>query len=81
MGNVSQINRSRNSVRVEQRSDLNESDLDEVYCMSKTIKQHFNENFSAHLLQCRQILSQMMNTSLDFDILFNIIYFYNNLGP
>ena len=33
MGNASQINRSRNSVRVERRSDLNESDLDEVYCI------------------------------------------------
>ena len=32
MGNASQINRSRNSVRVERRSDLNESDLGEVYC-------------------------------------------------
>ena len=35
MGNASQINRSRNSVRVERRSDLNESDLGEVYCSSK----------------------------------------------
>ena len=34
MGNASQINRSRNSVRVERRSDLNESDLGEVYCIS-----------------------------------------------
>ena len=33
MGNASQINRSRNSVRVERRSDLNESDLGEVYCI------------------------------------------------
>ena len=33
MGNASQINRYRNSVRVERRSDLNESDLGEVYCM------------------------------------------------
>ena len=33
MGNASQINRSLNSVRVERRSDLNESDLGEVYCM------------------------------------------------
>ena len=32
MGNASQINRSRNSVRVERKSDLNESDLGEVYC-------------------------------------------------
>ena len=32
MGNASQINRSLDSVRVEQRSDLNESDLGEVYC-------------------------------------------------
>ena len=32
MGNASQINRSRNSVRVERRSDLNVSDLGEVYC-------------------------------------------------
>ena len=31
MGNASQIDRSQNSVRVEQRSDLNESDLGEVY--------------------------------------------------
>ena len=29
MGNESQINRSRNSVRVERKSDLNESDLGE----------------------------------------------------
>ena len=35
MGNASQINRSRNSVRVERRSDLNESDLGEVYCMCR----------------------------------------------
>ena len=33
MGNASQINRSRNSVRVEGRSDLNDSDLGEVYCI------------------------------------------------
>ena len=33
MGNASQINRSRNSVRVERTSDLNESDLGEVYCI------------------------------------------------
>ena len=33
MGNPSQMNRSRNSVRVEKRSDLNESDLGEVYCI------------------------------------------------
>ena len=33
MGNASQINRSRNPVRVERRSDLNESDLGEVYCI------------------------------------------------
>ena len=33
MGNASQINRSRDSVRVERRSDLNESDLGEVYCI------------------------------------------------
>ena len=33
MGNASQINRSRNSVRVERRSDLNESDLGEFYCI------------------------------------------------
>ena len=32
MGNASQINRSRHSVRVERRSDLNESELGEVYC-------------------------------------------------
>ena len=32
LGNASQINCSQNSVRVEQRSDLNESDLGEVYC-------------------------------------------------
>ena len=32
MGNALQTNRSRNSVRVERRSDLNESDLGEVYC-------------------------------------------------
>ena len=31
MANASQINRSQNSVRVERRSDLNESDLGEVY--------------------------------------------------
>ena len=30
---ASQLNRSRDSVRVERRSDLNESDLGEVYCM------------------------------------------------
>ena len=36
MGNASQINRSRNSVRVERRSDLNESDLGEVYYIKKT---------------------------------------------
>ena len=35
MGNASQINRSRNSVRVERRSDLNESDLGEVYCICR----------------------------------------------
>ena len=35
MGNASQINRSQNSVRVERRSDLNKSDLGEVYCMSQ----------------------------------------------
>ena len=33
MGNASQINRSRDSLRVERRSDLYESDLGEVYCM------------------------------------------------
>ena len=33
MGNASQINRSQDSVRVERRSDLNESDLGEVYCI------------------------------------------------
>ena len=33
MGNASQVNRSRNSVRVERRSDLNKSDLGEVYCI------------------------------------------------
>ena len=33
MGNASQINRSRNSVRVERRSDLNEPNLGEVYCI------------------------------------------------
>ena len=32
MWNASQINRSQNSVRVERISDLNESDLGEVYC-------------------------------------------------
>ena len=34
MGNASQINHSRNPVLVERRSDLNESDLSEVYCIS-----------------------------------------------
>ena len=33
MGNALQINRSRNTVRVERTSDLNESDLGEVYCI------------------------------------------------
>ena len=37
MGNSSQINRSRDSVRVERRSDLNESDLGEVYCISAVL--------------------------------------------
>ena len=36
MGNASQINRSRNIVRVERRSDLNESNLGEVYYNFKT---------------------------------------------
>ena len=36
MGNASQISRSRNSVRVDRRSDLNVSDLDEVYCITYT---------------------------------------------
>ena len=35
MGNASQINRSRDYVRVEQRSDLNDSNLGEVYCIYK----------------------------------------------
>ena len=34
MGNASQINRSRDSVRVERRFDLNESDIGEVCCTS-----------------------------------------------
>ena len=34
MGNASQINRSRDSDRVERRSDLDESDLGEVYCIN-----------------------------------------------
>ena len=38
MGNASQINRSRNSVRAERRSDLNESDLGEVYCKSIKVR-------------------------------------------
>ena len=38
MGNASQINRSRDSVRVERRSDLNESDLGEVYCILTGLK-------------------------------------------
>ena len=35
MGNASQINCSRNSVPVGRRSDLNESDLGEVYCITE----------------------------------------------
>ena len=36
IGNASKIARSRNSVRVERKSDLNESDLGEVYCTIKS---------------------------------------------
>ena len=42
MGNASQINCSRNSVRVERRSDLNESDLSEVYCITILIHKENN---------------------------------------
>ena len=42
MGNASQINRSRNSVRVERRSDLNESDLGEVYCTLLKVVSHYD---------------------------------------
>ena len=35
MGYASQINHSQNSVRVERRSDLNDSDLGKVYCTSE----------------------------------------------
>ena len=43
MGNASQINRSRNSVRVERRSDLTESDLGEVYCRLDVRKYSFSQ--------------------------------------
>ena len=53
MGNASQINRSRNSVRVERRSDLNESDLGEVYCICEIFGESndiiFNKKKSASL--------------------------------
>ena len=52
MGNASQINRSRDSVRVERRSDLNESDLGEVYCICIFFIFHCNDDFIIFNIKC-----------------------------
>ena len=62
MGNASQINRSRNSVRVERRSDLNESNLGEVYCIS-LIQSAFVSGIFMTSLQFRTTRCSMRETS------------------
>ena len=65
MGNASQINRSRNSVRVERRSDLNESDLGEVYCIYLLFV-HYNNLHNGKIL--RIITCESKSKFYDFGV-------------
>ena len=89
MGNASEINRSRDSVRVERRSDLNESDLGEVYC-----KLFLHDSFQGRSVPyaCTQVLprryynlkkKKSLNFFLDFireisimNLLYNICFIF-----
>ena len=64
MGNASQINRSRNSVRVERRSDLNEADLGEVYCTSSCLPLHFYSHLPPLVFPCTSIHIYLLLSSL-----------------